>query len=154
MYFITRKDSETGKKFQALDKRLIERKAAINKLMEKYGLTNVYVERASFGGGIHSVEFKETPDPKLWKKARQVGYYPKRTKEGLAIIKDFCSIPQLSSNDINMCVGFGGAPFETIGYKLTSPGDYFGFEVGDDWKFTPPDDCEEVVSSKYKLIFN
>lgn len=154
MYFITKKDSETGKKFQALDEKIIEKRDAINKLIDKYGLTGVYIHKPSCGGRIHSVEFKETPNPKLWKKARHVGYYPKRTKEGIAIIKEFCSIPQISSNDINMCVGFGGAPFKTIGYNLTSIGDYFGFEVGDDWVFTPPADCEEVTSSRYKQLFS
>lgn len=152
MYFITRKDSETGKKFQALNEKLLEKRAVINKLIEKYGLTNVYVDDPSFGGRIHSVEFKEDPNPKLWKKARKVGYYPKRTKQGIAIIKDFSSVPEISSKDINMCVGFGGAPFNTIGYNLSSPGDYFGFEVADDWKFIQPADCEEVLSSRYREI--
>ncbi|MGE4412915.1 MAG: hypothetical protein AB7E45_04365 [Candidatus Caldatribacteriota bacterium] len=155
MYFITKINSETGKKFQALKAKFEDRLDAVKLLQEKYGFKNIYMDDEAFGGGVHSVAgFIEDPDSKHWRKIKATsGYYPsKRTLKGREILKDFEAIQGISSEDINSCVGFCGGPVYTIGFNMNSD-KYFGFQVGDDWVFTAPDDCEEVTRYQYLEIF-
>lgn len=150
-------NSGTGKKFQELGEMLKAKQNALEALRDKYGFKNIYTMNESFGGGIHSVKgFIEEPDKKHWRKVEATsGYYPsKRTLKGREILKEFKAVPVVASRDINSCVGFDGEPFRTIGYNMMKPDSgYYGFQVGDDWRFTAPADCEEVTRSQYLEIF-
>ena len=151
-YFITEKTSETGKKFQAIAaKRQIVREAALQ-LAKKYGFQEWRSSYWSVFGGISSCSrFDETPDSKIWGKGAQLGeYYPKKnSKIGKTIHEEFKNLPIVSTEELNMCVGFDGAPFSTIGYSENNDV-YFGFSIDDKWEITIPKDCEEVTLTKYK----
>ena len=79
MYFITKKDSETGKKFQKIAEKLevcFENQKA---LAEKYGFTSWRGEYWVAAGGISSVIFPKgtTVDTKVWKEVRNGEYMPR-----------------------------------------------------------------------------
>lgn len=155
MYFITKKTSETGKKFQKISE---QRKVAFNaqkELANKYGF-NTWRSAywVVFGGMSSCFNFKETPNPKIWGKGSQNGeYYPKKnSKEGKAIWQEIQDLPNVGIDELNMCIGFDGAPFKTIGYAENNK-EYFGFIVDEKWKVKIPKDCEEVTTSKYNGLF-
>jgi hypothetical protein len=82
MYFITPKNSETGKKFQKIADKLdvcFENQKA---LAEKYGFTLWRGESWVAAGGISSVIFSQgtTVDTKIWKEVRYGEYMPRLKK--------------------------------------------------------------------------
>jgi hypothetical protein len=155
MYFITEKTSETGKKFQAISE---QKKIAIKAQKELANKYNFSSYRKAywcvFGGMSSCLNFSETPDSKIWKKNISTSeYYPKKsTKEGKLIWQEIQDLPVVDIEDLNMCVGFDGAPFNTIGFADNNK-KYFGFEVDIKWGVKIPKDCEEVLESKYNSLF-
>lgn len=151
MYYKTRVDSETGKKFTELQNKKDLLHNQNKQLAEKYGFSQWTVW--SFGRDIATVLFDEEPDGKLWHKNKDGSYRPsKKVKAGKEIDKEFKSVSRLEMEDHNYPVGLKD-PFKRIGFNLTRK-DFYGFEVGDDWEFEPPTDCEEITSIEYKSLFN
>ncbi len=155
MYFITPKKSKTGQKFQKIyDKRDIcfdAQEAFSNKYKFK---TWRHAYNVAFGGMCSCADFEETPNPKIWGKGAVDGeYFPKKnSNEGKAILNEIRDLPTVSQDELNMCIGFDGAPFKTIGFCWFSD-EYFGFSVGEKWHVKIPDDCEEVTTTKYRETF-
>lgn len=154
MKFITKKNSETGKKFQKISE---ARKIAFNAqkaFAKKYGFKGFRPAYwVAFGGMSSCADFKENPNPFVWKRFLSGEYYPKKsTKEGKSIWQEVQDLPRVEIHDLNMCIGFDGAPFKTIGFAENNE-DYFGFIVNEGWKVKIPSDCEEVTTTKYKELF-
>ena len=103
---------------------------------------------------MSSCLFKNEPDTKIWKKNGGKGeYMPKRnTKVGKAISKELNELTAVSIKDLNMCIDFDGAPFKTIGFACNND-KYFGFVVDEEWNVKIPEDCVEVLTSRYRKLF-
>lgn len=157
MYFITKRDSETGKKFQVVEKIYNESWDAQVAMSEKYGFKSWRFAPPAFMGTIVSCSgFSEKPNPKVWRKTHYGDneFYPsKASKIGLAIIKDFDAIPKVSANDINMCIGFKGGPQRTLGVCFKNT-EYIAFSADEDWKIIIPNDCEEITVTQFNQMFN
>lgn len=154
MKFITKKDSETGKKFQKISE---ARKIAFNAqkaFAKKHGFKGFRPAYwVAFGGMSSCADFKETPNSSIWKKFLSGEYYPKKsTKEGKLIWQEIQDLPKVEIDDLNMCIGFNGAPFKTIGFAENND-EFFGFIVGEKWGAKIPSDCEEVTTTIFNNLF-
>lgn len=152
MYFITEKKSETGKKFKiVLDKKddvYKKQKQIANEIgfhQWRHGYWTVF-------GGFSCLMFKENQNDKIWKK-QEDGWMPKlNTKEGKEIQAKLDACPKVGIEELNKCVGFDGAPFNTIGFDWSNK-KYFGFTVNEKWKVKIPKDCREVTTTEYRKLF-
>ena len=156
MYFITPKNSETGKKFQKIADKLdvcFENQKA---LAEKYGFTSWRGERWVVAGGISSVIFPQgtTVDTKVWKEVRDGEYMPRlNSKQGKAIQADFDQAVTISKSELNACIGWNEGFSKHIGFCKAND-EYFGFTIEEDWTDVPiPSDCTEITTSKYQELF-
>lgn len=153
MKYITKRSSETGKKFQEIENKaklilLQDRKIAIEIGFTEWrgGYNCVY-------GGFSSLIFKKTPNTKIFKKVYGNEWMPKlNVKEGKEIKARLDSSLTVTKNDLNQCIGFDGAPFKTIGFAQNNK-EYFGFVVDEDWDVKIPEDCEEVTVTRYNELF-
>ena len=156
MYFITKKESETGKKFQKIAEKLevcFENQKA---LAEKYGFTSWRGEYWVAAGGISSVIFPQgtTVDTKVWKEVRNGEYMPRlNIKQGKSIQADFDQAVTISKKELNACIGWGGDFINCIGLDWNND-EYFCFFIEEDWTDVPiPADCTEITTSKYRELF-
>ena len=155
MKFKTLRTSQTGQKFEAVLEKMEKANHEILQVFKQLGLKSYSANLNYAIGGIHAVEFEEgtIPDPKKWRKV-DYGYKPRQnTKEGKKLYSLLESLPSVSRNELNQCVGFDGYPFKKIGYNLDHPV-FFLFELGDNWKFTPPSDCQEITVAEYNELKN
>jgi hypothetical protein len=157
MKFITKKDSETGKKFQVIADKLKEARNAQKQLVEELGFkawrAGYWLVRSGFSALCSPIT---KPDPTIWKNVNgsKNEFMPRANrKAGKEIIKKFDAMPVVSSDDLNQCIGFNGAPFSTIGFAFKKNGEYFGFSVKEDWNVQIPEDCLEVTVSHYNDLF-
>lgn len=157
MYFITKKSSETGKKFQEVADKSALCDLAIQSFISKLPNVNQYVTcRWSAFGGLEYVIFNNTPNLKVWKKSNEVenGYSPRKTsKEGKELDLLMKQLPKVSYYELNMCIGFDKKMFKCIGFNQNNK-DYFCFSINENWGCEIPSDCEEITTSKYKEMFN
>lgn len=153
MYYITKRDSETGKKFQEVEKNSELAFEAQKKMAEKYGFDSW---RRSFHvvfGGISSCIFKEAPDPKIWKKVNGNEFFPKySSKVGALIAQEFSELPKVHVDTLNKCIGWEGQNFSHIGFSSSNK-EYFGFTTNEKWDIAIPEDCEEITYKRYKELF-
>ena len=155
MYFITERNSETGKKFQQVERKSEECFNAQKQLANKYKFHSWREGYWVVYGGMSScLNFDETPDSKIWGKGFGNGeYFPKKnSKIGKEINKEIEQLPKVTIDELNQCVGFNGAPFKTIGFSAKND-KFFGFSVGENWDFIPPTDCKEITTSEYRELF-
>ena len=158
MYYITRKNSETGKKMQEL----LDKASAIRKEISEYlklvgANPNQWVssEKYFFNTGVMAVVFDKEPDLKIWKEFKKSPncYRPRMTSyEGKKIQTKFDSIEAIDRVDLNRIVGFGQV-FQHVGFDLGSK-EYFCFMLREDWCHTMPEDCEEITYKRYLELFN
>ena len=156
MYFITKKDSETGRKFQKIVDKFdicFENQKA---LANKYGFTSWRGAYWVIDGGISSVIFpKDTiVDTKVWKKVKdkENEYTPRlNTKQGKAVQADFDQAPTISRSELNACVGWD-EEFSNIGFDKGND-KYFGFCVSEDCDVVIPKDCKEITTTTYRELF-
>ena len=158
MYYITRKNSETGKKMQEL----LDKASAIRKEISEYlkllganpnqwGSSDRYMLQTHF----YSALFDETPDMKIWKECKELPgtYQPRRMNyEGKKIALKFESIEPIERDAINEIIGYGQV-FRYAGYDINNP-DYFCFKIEESWNHTMPEDCEEITYKRYLELFN
>lgn len=80
MYYITKKTSETGKKFQKVSDNMDLAMEEAKVIAEKYGFHKFRGAYVAISGGISScIDFDEAPDKKIWGKgARDDEFMPKR----------------------------------------------------------------------------
>ena len=158
MYYITRKNSETGKKMQEL----LDKASAIRKEISEYlkllgANPNQWVSSDNyfFNTGVIAVIFDKEPDLKIWKVFINfpISYQPRMTSyEGKKIQTKFDSIEAIDRVDLNKVVGFEQV-FQHVGFDLGSK-DYFCFMLREDWRHTMPEDCEEITYKRYIELFN
>ena len=156
MYFITKRTSKTGKKFQKLSDKFnvcFENQKA---LADKYGFTYWREALWKVAGGISSVIFPEDTivDTKIWKEVRNGEYMPKlNIKQGKAIQADFNKAVTVSKSELNACIGWDEGFSQSIGFN-SSNDKYFGFIIDDDWTdIIIPNDCTEITATKYRELF-
>jgi hypothetical protein len=154
--YITKKDSETGAKFQELEQKMNKVRIEQKKLSDELGFSKWRDDPWTFLGGFSSLVFEEkTPDEKIYKKSFRYPkeFMPKRnSKEGKLISEKLKACPKVEKAEANACVNFDGHPFKSIGFSFDHD-EYFGFQVDSSWNFTPPADCEEITPTKYKELF-
>ena len=156
MYFITEKNSETGKKFQKIANKLnvcFENQKALAK---KYGFTSWRGAYWVVAGGISSVMFPKgtTIDIKVWKEVKKGEYMPRlNTKQGKAIQADLEQAITISKAELNACIGWDEGFRKHIGFCKAN-NEYFGFTIDDDWTdIIIPNDCTEITATKYRELF-
>lgn len=156
LYYKTRRTSETGLKFQEIEKREEECHAAVIALGNELGFSRWRPGYWSAFGGISSCIFPEgvTPDPKVWKKVNGDEYMPKFScKEGKKLNQKFDVLPRIRREELNRCIGFDEeSPFYCIGFAFTNE-TYYGFIVGQNWDCKIPDDCTEITFTEYQTSF-
>jgi hypothetical protein len=157
MKFITKRNSATGKKFLEIEERKLEALRAQKRMAKELGYEQWREAYWVAFGGVSSIMFKDRHkvDKKVWKNVNNCPdeWMPRlNTKEGKAIDDKLKTLPTISADDLNQCIGFDGAPFKSIGFTHNSD-EYFGFEIVDGWKIKIPKDCKEVTTTKYNSIF-
>lgn len=154
MYYITKKESKTGLKFQELIAERDKCTEAAVILSKKYGFEEWRQGYWKAFGGISSCIFKEQPDKKIWGKGAAPGeYMPKRnSKIGKQINQEFDELPTVSLFQLNKCIGWESSGFQSIGFSFGND-EYFGFSVSEKRNLTVPEDCEEVTTSRYRELF-
>ncbi len=153
--YITKKDSETGVKFQELEQKMNQVRIEQKKLSEEIGFSRWRDDPWTFTGGFSSLLFEDkAPDEKIYKRSNyRKEFMPKRNnKEGKLIHEKLKACPKVEKGEANACVNFDGHPFKSIGFAFNHQ-EYFGFQVEDTWNFTPPSDCEEITPTKYNELF-
>lgn len=158
MYYITRKNSETGKKMQEL----LDKASAIRKEISEYlkllganPKSWVSSDKYFFNTVVIAVLFESEPDMKIWKVFKNFpnSYQPRiTTYEGKKIQAKLDSIEAIDRVDLNRIVGFGQV-FQHVGFDLGSK-DYFCFMLREDWAHNMPEDCEEITYKRYLELFN
>ena len=158
MYYITRKNSETGKKMQEL----LDKASAIRKEISEYlkllganPKSWVSSDKYFFNTVVRAVLFESEPDMKIWKVFKNFpnSYQPRiTTYEGKKIQAKLDSIEAIDRVDLNKVVGFEQV-FQHVGFDLGSK-DYFCFMLREDWRHTMPEDCEEITYKRYLELFN
>ena len=157
MYFITEKNSETGKKFQKIMDKLDVCRKDQKALADKYGFTSWRRAYWKAAGGISSVIFPKgaTIDTKVWKQIKGKDEYMPRLniKQGKAIQADFDQAVTISKAELNACIGWKEGFSKHIGFCKTN-NEYFGFTIEEDWTdIVIPSDCTEVTATKYREFF-
>ena len=154
MYFITKKTSVTGKKFQIIADKMNVVQDAQKALAKEMGFKAWRKGYWCFCGGFSSIIFEKAPDEKLWKKVNGNEWMPRlNSKAGKELEAKLDACPKIKGNEINECIGFkDGFPFKTIGFAMRSK-THFGFVVGENWDVKIPKDCKEVTITKYNSIF-
>ena len=113
MYYITRKNSETGKKMQELLDKASAIRKEISEYLELIGAKSkqwVSSNNYLFNTGVMAVFFDKEPDLKIWKEFKKIpnSYQPRMTSyEGKRIQAKFDSIEAIDRVDLNRIVGFG-----------------------------------------------
>lgn len=157
MYFITKKDSETGKKFQKIVNKLdvcFENQKA---LADKYGFTSWRSAHWEAAGGIYTVKFPKgtTVDAKLWKQVKGKDEYMPRmnTKQGKAVQADFDQATVITKAELNACIGWDESFLKCIGFDWNNDR-FFCFKIDDAWTDVPiPADSEEITTTTYRELF-
>lgn len=157
MKFITKRTSKTGKKFMALLDKIQECRVAQNKMSKEIGFSEWRGAYHVSFGGVSSVIFKDkkSVDKKVWKNVNGSDneWMPRlNTKIGKGIYLKLKSLPTISKEELNDCVGFKGNPFQSIGVNFTNK-DFIGFELIEKWEYKAPEDCEEVTVTRYNKLF-
>lgn len=176
MFYITEKDSTTGKKFsEYLQKKESAIKSA-EQLSRDFGAED-YATYAPHtknfgGGGIYCVFFPEGTkvDKKVWKEDKtykfqrspthkqwDTNWTPKETSlKGKEIKEKINALPMITERDLNACVGWN----ESVNHvDLSISENHYGISVSQifiERKSNPlvmPEDCKEVTYSEFKDVF-
>lgn len=159
MFFITKKDSETGKKMAELVERIKRIRLIQKEKQLKYGFKE-FTDDYEGIGRIGWVRFNELeiPNKKLWKiiAPKHRGYGPRtNTREGEELRLEIAQMPFISNSEINEITNPTLPPWNRIGF--TQNNGIFGFKTFDsefsdpNWKY--PADCEEVTETRYWQLF-
>lgn len=153
MYYITEKNSETGKKLQGFYDRKKEIYDKEKELSRKYNFQQWGTYDFFIQGKIDFVRFdnENQVDMRVWKKDGK-NYSPRlNTKEGKKIKADFNQLEKLSWNDLNACINWESFG-KVIGTNKSEK--YFGIDTMNDWDISIPNDCKEITYTEWKKIFN
>ncbi len=153
MKFITKRDSETGKKFAEYQTKASAAYNAAKDIITELDADRWRSLSRWSSGGISAIIFKpDQPIPSFFKQVKKGEYMPKvSTKEGAELQKKIDALPTVSAHELNMCVGFDCQLFKTIGFDFTHP-EFFLFEANEDWDLTIRSDCEEITVTRYREL--
>lgn len=157
MYYITKKDSETGKKLQEVINKIKEANSAAKEAAKGLGANEEIIRDGWFlAGGIKGVVLPNgTNNPALRLDTKSINrdvYVPNlKRKEGKELKVRLSKLPVVDKSELNEVVGFDN-PFSNIGYNYGND-DYFAFSILEDWNINMPDDCEEITTNRYKEMF-
>lgn len=157
MYYITPKNSETGKKMQALIDKAAAIRIEISDYLKAIGANpNEWIGLGNkFMTDFTAAFFDKEPNMKIWKKFNKVPgtYQPRKTNyEGKKIAAKFESIERITRYAINEIIGYDEC-FNTAGYDCRNS-EYICFIIKQEWNHTMPADCEEITYAKYLELFN
>ena len=153
MFFITKKDSETGKKFQKICEKIDFCHNEAVKIAEKYGFKEWYEHPVCASGGIYKAHF-DNPDEvdlSIWRKdPNNQGYIPrKNTKKGKKLYNELQNLPVVTPTELNLCIGWEKGIVH-IGFKEGK--EYFGFSTNSKYEIIIPKDCREITETEYNNI--
>lgn len=154
-YYITKRKSATGLKFQEVQKKMDVAFDAQVKLSEEYGFKSWRGASWPICGGFSAVELGLAADTKVWRNVNgePTEWMPRRTsKAGKEIDAKFKAMPTVSRQELNDCIGWKAPIGWHIGFAARNK-IFFGFTTEDKWTLTIPDDCEEVTRTKYRKLF-
>ena len=153
MYFITKRDSETGLKFSEIDERRKQIDLMADNLQAELKADSYCTSSSYVFGGLVSFIFKKEPDLKIWKYSKKdKDYSPRITiKAGKEIKHKMSCIPVVKRNELNKCIGFSNV-MKLIGFNWSNR-EYFAFIVREEWNIAIPKDCEEITTTKYCELF-
>lgn len=156
MKFITPRDSATGKKFAEIVKKAKQATDAQKAFAKQYKISEWRQAYWSVWGGISAVAFKKgvKVDTTIWRNVNgsKDEWMPrKNTRMGKFIMAEIDALPIVRNNDLSACIGYKNM-FNQIGFNASNK-KYFGFSVLEKWKVKIPNDCEEVTTTKYNLLF-
>lgn len=154
MFFITKRYSETGLKFQKLDDKRKSMYLMMDNLQEEVRADNYYTSSNHAFGAIISFVFEKEPDLKIWKYSKKDNdYTPKvSSKEGKIIKEKMKLIEFISKKELNSCITDKLLFAKTIGFNWSNK-DFFGITIREEWGIEMPNDCEEVTTTKYNEMF-
>lgn len=153
MYYKTKITSETGQKIKAVWDRRNEVYYLEIALAKAIGFEQWSHWQCCLIGDISFVHFPGNfeIDTKVWKKFTDVknAWCPRlNTKVGKAMQKRFDDIPTIPAEELGKAVGFDDK-FKHPGFLLGRK-DFYYFNMEDNWKYTCPEDCKEILASEYK----
>ncbi len=157
MYFITKKNTATGKKFAALEAKMQVVTKAQKALSKELGATQWRDSYWVVMGGFSALIFPKgkEPDLKLWKNVNgsKTEWMPRyNRKASKEISNKINALPVIRNKDLNDCIGFKADIFKSIGFNPYSK-DYFGFIAKEEWNIRVPKDCKEITYTQWKKIF-
>lgn len=157
MYYITKKDSDTGKKFMDIVDKIKEASNAAKEEAIRLGAEKFTTDSWHLAGGLTGIILPNRPDNKdlILRKSVKVKnlYVPNRkSKSGRELETKWQQLPVVGKNELNNIINHDD-PFSNIGFNYNHP-EYIAFSIMEEWNVTTPDDCEEVTTTKYKEMFN
>lgn len=152
MYYITKKTTKTGKKFQAITEKAKRVNSETKKLITELGATHWRPKAWAAWGGISAMRFKEKPDLNIYKEVMKGEFMPRRnTKAGKELSEKIKALPVVEKHDLNLCIGATDLWPYSIGFAKGKT--HFGFITSDEWSVKIPKDCIEVTRTKYNQLF-
>lgn len=153
MYYTTKKNSETGKKFQEIIRKSYVIREEQAKLANEFGFNGWTHSEFRAIGGFGSLQFKKEPDNAVYRKLNDGNWLPRRnTKAGKIIHQKLEACPSVTWHELNSCIGFESRIY-CIGFYYGNK-DYFVFIVDKNWgPFQPPADCKEISAIECKSYF-
>ena len=163
MYYITKKDSETGKKFALIVEKIKKANSAALEIVKELGADAHRPSNSPWisHGGISSFVFYHEPENKsIWKIIGKNEYFiSKKTKEGTALLRRIKILPIVEIDELNKCIGMetmSDSHWRSIGFHADDDEKikFFGFKLKEEWKINVPADCTEVTTKNFNKIFN
>jgi hypothetical protein len=159
MKFIILKTSPTGRKLQALVKKMDAALQAQRAFARKAGAQTFRgIWSPAIAGGISSLQFADgkSPDKTEWKNVynSRSEWMPKRnTKFGKAMYSEIAKLPVVHNDELNAIVGFHDSGFSCVGLDMSNNKKYFGIVAAEKWGIKPTRDMKEVTVSAYNKLF-
>lgn len=157
MYYITKKDSETGVKFTSLLAKIKEAKDAAMKEAESFGAKQWLNIPWYIQGGISGIILPNGTDNnalRLDKRSKHENVYTpnQRSNAGKILYNKWHELPKVSRKELNSIINIDAWPSH-IGYNIGNEV-YYAFKVNSEWDVSNiPADCEEITTTRYKELF-
>lgn len=160
-YYKIPRDSETGRKFEALFKKGDEIEERLIAMEKKYGYDGWFISGRNAYGGVVAVIFpngktkdgQEIDTQKTWKKGEcgSNTYAPRARGAGAKIEKELNSCGRVTRFEFNELMGVNN-PFHLIGYSQSDK--FFGASMNKEKSKSIPPDAIEITGSEYYEIFD
>ena len=159
MYYITPKNSETGKKIQQILIEASRSQLQISNYLKLLGANHdKWISTGLYNTGFQSAYFNEIPDLSKWKYIKKTNSYIPRTDthEGLKIYLTLQQINTITKKDF--CEIFGATNKVSMSqcfFSIYPDVKFYGFNMNIRFLEKPfPEDCTEITYAKYLELFN